>query len=295
MMCLARRCGLAIFFLAALANIGCASRVRPIVRGTHPSSQKLLVATKADLIRRVREAYESVQSFSATVDLTASVGSVYKNEFKDYTDVTSYIDFRKPGNIRVVGLLPVVRTTAFHMVSNGDEFKVLLATKGRFIEGRNDEPGASANKLENIRPQTFLSAMLVKPVDTVNELSFMADDTTETVAFYQLGVVRKVGEEIFLHRRITFDRFNLQITEQREYDEAGSIISLTRYDDFKVYHNVRFPSRIQITRPKDEYGLVLQVIKMDINNPVPDSRFILARPEGTELQVIGASGPAAPK
>ena len=291
MMCLARQYGLAIFCLATLANIGCASRVRPIVRGTHPSSQQLLVATKADLIRRVKETYDSIQSFSATIDLTASVGSVYKNEFKDFTDVTSYIDFRKPENIRVVGLLPVVRTTAFHMVSDGDEFKVLLATKGRFIEGRNDAPSASANKLENIRPQTFLSAMLVKPVDTVNELSLVSDDTTETVALYQLEVVRKVGEEVFLHRRISFDRFNLQITEQREYDQAGSIISLTTYDDFKVYDNVRFPSRIQITRPKDEYGLVLQVMKMDINKPVPDSRFILTRPEGTELQVIGAAAP----
>ena len=292
-MCLARRSGLVIFIgIAALSLSSCASRLRPVVRGKHPASQALLTATKADLIKRIADDFAILQSFSAVLDMQASVGSVYNGQIRDYTEISAFIDFSKPANIRVVGLIPVVRTTAFHMVSDGQTFKVHLVPQKRFIEGRNDAPATSKNKFENIRPQTFLSAMLVQPVDTVNEYSLLADDTTETTAFYQLAVIRKIGTtDIAPHRRISFDRVNFQITEQREYAEDGSIISLTRYDDYKIYNNVRFPSHIAITRPKDEYGIVLVIQKMEINKPVPNSKFVLDRPEGTELQVIGGPLP----
>ncbi len=277
--------------LAALSLSSCAFKDRTIVRGKHPASQTLLTATKAELIKRISDDFATIQSFSATVDMQASVGSVYKGQIRDYTDVQAYIDFRKPADIRVVGLLPVVRTTAFQMVSDGKTFKVLLVVQKKFIEGRNDAPATSKNRFENIRPQTFLSAMLVQPVDTANELTLLADDTTETTASYQLAVIRKIGDDIFAHRRITFDRVNFQVTEQREYDEAGSILSLTRYGEYKIYNNVRFPSHIQITRPKDEYGISLIVEKLDVNKPITDTKFELNRPEGTELQVIGELAP----
>jgi len=264
------------------------------VRPAHPTSQTLLTATKAELIKRIADKYAAVQSFSATVDLTSSVGSVNKGKIKDYTDITAFIDFRKPGDIRVVGLLPVVHSTAFHMVSDGEEFRVSIPVKSKFIQGRNDAPGTSPNKFENIRPQTFISGMLVRPIDRATDMVLLADDTTETSASYQIGIIRKVGDDIAIFRRITFDRVNLQIIEQREYDENGSIVSLSKYDDFKVYDNVRFPSRIEISRPKDEYGIELIVIKMDINNKIDSARFVLARPENFELQVIGGPSAAAP-
>jgi len=37
--------------------------------------------------------------------------------------------FRKPSDIRIIGQLPVVRTKAFDMVSNGTAFKVYLVSK----------------------------------------------------------------------------------------------------------------------------------------------------------------------
>jgi len=290
-MCLASRVGVSVVVASAVLFSSCAPRIRNIVRAGHPSAQTLLTATKADLIQRVLDSYRSIRSFNAVVDMQASVGSVYQGKFKDYTDLTAFIDFRAPESIRVVALLPVVHTTAFHMVSDGKGFKAYLVVQNRFIQGLNDAPATSANKLENIRPQSFLEAMLVKPVDTVNELTILLDDTTETTASYQLGVIRMPGKELIPHRRITFDRVNLQITEQREYDESGSIVSLTRYDDFKIFDNVRFPAHIEIARPKDGYGIVLRVTKMDINKPIPDAKFVLNRPEGTVLQTIGGPAP----
>ena len=294
-MCLASRAWAVVgIFTASLLLTSCVERVRTIVRAGHPASQMLLTATKAELIQRVADNYASLLSFSATVDLTSSVGSVNKGKIKDYANITTYIDFRKPDDSRIVGILPVVHTTAFHMVSDGKEFRVSIPLKSRFIEGRNDAPANSANRFENVRPQAFLSGMLIKPINPATDLALFVDDTTETTAFYQLGIVRKTGDDIVPYRRITFDRVNLQIVEQREYDESGAIVSLSTYDNFKIFNNIRFPSRIEISRPKDEYGIVLLVEKMEINKPVDDLRFVLTRPEGSELQTIGVTPLVSP-
>jgi outer membrane lipoprotein-sorting protein len=255
-----------------------------------------MTATKTDLIRSIADFYSSIQSFSTTVNMTPSVGSVYKGKITDYTDVAGYIDFRKPADIRVVGLAPVIRSTAFHMVSDGKQFKVYLPINNKFIEGSNDAPAVSQNKLENFRPETFLNSMLVRPVDLEHELTVMVDDTTESFAYYQLEIIRKTPDnenDIAEVRRVTFDRVNLRIVEQREYDNEGSITSLTRYSNWQVYSGIQFPSHIDISRPKDGYGVELLITKVEMNIPIPDTRFALARPEGTELQIIGA-GAAKP-
>jgi outer membrane lipoprotein-sorting protein len=288
-MCLPRRVGVgSLFFIASVFLTSCAGRARPIARGTLPATQTLLTAKKTDLVRSIAEFYNSIQSFSATVNMTPSVGSVYKGKITDYTDVAGYIDFRKPADIRVVGLAPVVRSTVFNMVSDGKQFKVYLPINNKFIEGSNDAPATSQNRLENFRPETFLTSMLVRPIDLEHELTAMVDDTTESFAYYQLGVIRTIpGGDIEVVRRITFDRVNLRIVEQREYDADGSIVSLTRYGNWQVYSGIQFPSHIDINRPLDGFGVELAITKMEMNTPVADSRFVLQRPEGTELQIIG--------
>lgn len=295
-MCLARFGAIVPVLVAApLLMVSCGGRDRPIARGTHPGLPPLLTATKDELVKSIVDFYEPIRSFSITeAKLIASVGSVYTGKIHDYTDITAYIDFRKPSNIRIVGLLPVIGTTAFQMVSDGNTFRVSIPPKSRFIEGVNSAPGASPNKLENIRPEMFLSAMLVKPLDPTKEMTIKVDDVTEQYAYYQLAVVKRVGEnDIQAERRITFDRVNLLIVEQRQYDPDGSLVSLARYSDWQVYGGIRFPSHISISRPKEEIGIEIIITKMEMNVPIPDSKFVLEKPEGFELQVIG-SGSSRP-
>ena len=45
--------------------------------------------------------------------------------------------------------------------------------------------------------------------------------------------------------------------------------------------------------PHDEYAVVLDIIKMDINKGIASSQFVLTQPEGTTLRIIGQP-PAAP-
>jgi hypothetical protein len=59
---------------------------------------------------------------------------------------------------------------------------------------------------------------------------------------------------------------------------------------------VPFPKQIVINRPRDEYSVVITVVKMDINKGLPSERFALEQPEGSELQTLTEQGltPIAP-
>ena len=58
-----------------------------------------------------------------------------------------------------------------------------------------------------------------------------------------------------------------------------------------------FPKHIEVNRPRDEYAVVIDIVKMDINNGVSDDKFVLEQPEGTTLQILGQPPPvpAQPK
>src|SRR5580704_13330595 len=174
--------------LAMLVNQGCISiRVhRPV--NNRAKGRQLLMADKESLAARVEKLYQTVNSFIATVDMTPSLGSVYKGEITEYKDVRGYILFRKPADIRIQAQYPVVRALAFDMVSNGSQFRFYLPAKNRFVIGSNDTPPNSENKLENLRPQAFLESLLIRPVDPAKEQSMLIDDTDEDHAVYILIV-----------------------------------------------------------------------------------------------------------
>jgi len=134
----------------------------------------------------------------------------------------------------------------------------------------------------------FLSAMLVKPVDPDKEITIKVDDVTEEYAYYQLEIYTKdAAGEIQPSRRITFDRVNLDMIEARAYAPDGSIISLSHYGDWVKYNEIRFPNHIDISRYKEEIGIELNVTKMDMNVPIADTKFVLTKPDGFDLKIIG--------
>ena len=274
--------------LLPLLGLSSCGRRRPIARGPHASRPPLLTARKTDLVRQVAAFYDSIHSLKIVADLTLSRGSVYKGEIVDHSDFKGFIDFRKPGDIRVVTLLPLVRTMAFEMVSDGGRFRAYLKNQNRFIEGEDDAPATSPNPIENMRPKTFLSALLVKPLDSAGDFTVLQDDTNEQYSHYILQGMRKLPNDDFeLLRTVTFDRVDLRIIEQREYAPDSSIVSLTKYDGWKDYSGINFPSQIGIMRYLEEYGATLDISQLKINKTVPDSDFVLERPAGSTLEIIG--------
>jgi len=284
----------ALALILGLLTSSCSVLVRPraILRHDKPatSGQSLLVATKDELNGRIAQIYDAINSFQATVDMTPSVGSVYKGRITDIKDIRAFVLFRKPDDIHIIGYTPVIRTKAFDMVSNGSDFRLYVSPSNLFVEGSNDAPATSANKLENLRPEAFLSSMLIRPADAAREVPALIDLTDEDNAYYTLHFLRKgPGGEILplFSRSVWFDRLDLTIVRQFVYDDAGNIVSDTRYAKWQNYEGVQFPSHIDINRPIDGYGVVMDLEKMQMNRPLETDQFVLTQPEGSRLQTIG--------
>jgi outer membrane lipoprotein-sorting protein len=274
-------CALPFGFSSCLAR----RRLIPRAAGSTPS---LKIAGFQSLIDAIQHQYEAIQDFSATVDMVPALGSAEKNRITEYKDVRAYIRFRKPSNIRLIGLLPVVRSQAFDMVSDGATFKLYIPSKNRFIVGRNEIEKPSPSKLENLRPQHFLDALMVRPIDLKTFHVMIENFTDEDNAYYILHEVREAPSgELRLSRTIWFNRLDLLMARQMIFDEDGNILTDARYSQWHSYDNLPFPKHIEINRPRDEYAVVIDLVKMEINKGVPDDQFVLDQPEGTTLQPIG--------
>jgi len=266
----------------------CLARRRAINRPGGNTTQTLLMADRQTLLDLIVKQYNAVRSFSATVDMIPALGTAEKSHITEYKDVLGYIRFRRPAEIRIIALYPVVRNKMFDMVSNGADFKLYVPIKNRFIVGRNQIEKPSENKLENLRPQHFLDAILVRPINLETDRVLLENFTDEENAFYILHDIRiNAGGQLQLLRTVWFDRLTLQIARQMIFDDQGNILTDARYTQWKAWDNVPFPKHIEINRPHDEYAVVIDMVKLDINKGVPDEQFVLDRPDGTVLQVVG--------
>jgi outer membrane lipoprotein-sorting protein len=280
--------------LSALDFSGCFVRRRIITRKGGNATPVLITADKQTLIDRLARGYQAIRSFNSTVDMVPALGSSEKSKITEYKDVRGYILFRKPADIRIIGLYPVVRNKAFDMVSNGKDFRLYVPAKNRFVIGSNQIVARSSNKIENLRPQHFLEALLVAPMQP-DEKAELVNLTDEDNAIYILHLVRVQPDgEILPTRSVWFSRINLHLARQLVYDPAGNILTDARYSDWQNYDGVPFPKTIEIDRPQDEYAVVLTVVKMEINRAVSDDKFVLEQPEGTQLQVLGQPAPTPP-
>ena len=142
---------------------GCLFRTRKVDRQF--SNVPLKSATQQELIDYVNTQAAKIQSMQATVDINTSVGDQKKGKITDYQEIRGYVLARKPAMLRMKGLLPVVRNTAFDMVSDGQTFKLWIPPKNKFVIGTNSETGVQPEKrLENLRPQAIYDALLLRSI-----------------------------------------------------------------------------------------------------------------------------------
>jgi hypothetical protein len=277
----------AIVVLALAASPACFVRRRTVAAPPAHANRPLLTATKEELIQRIRAVSDPIQSFIMRADLSPTIINRSEKAATDYATIGAYLLFRRPDALRVVGQDPVLETTIFDMASIGNEFHLYLPRKKRFVVGTNDSPSTSENKLENLRPTAFLSALMINPPDPATEVTLLEDDTSEDKAVYILLIVRKNQDQLWLARNIYFDRYTLDISRQKTFDAAGHILSETRYSDWMNYDGHAFPSFIDIRRPEDNYEVQLNVSTLRINAAdVTAEKFVLTQPPGSDLQQL---------
>ena len=206
--------------------------------------------------------YDSIQTLSATVDLQASVGGTQKGTVTDYTSFRGFILLRKPEMLRVIGLLPMLRTQAFDLVSDGSTFKLYIPSKTEAIEGKNSLTAKSPNHLLNLRPNMFFDSMLIRQIEPDDEVFLTTDNNViqdpKTKKWveerdYLLWFVRaKVGTKRAKRdtrvdsraRVIRFSSENLQPIEQVVYDAGRQTPRRSRFmDRCRLLGRRSFPGR----------------------------------------------------
>lgn len=277
--------------LAVLPTTGCLFRTRPVE--DRYSKTPLKASTQQELIDSINQQAESIKSLKATVDIDSSAGGMKKGHVTDYKEIRGYVLARKPDWLHMIGLMPIVRTTAFDMVSDGQQFKLWIPPKNKFVIGKNDVPTPNTDQpMENIRPQNIYEALLIRHVDAAKEIAVL-ENGYETLhdgkghrilqEDYELTIIRKYDTGWRLSRKIIFSRMDLKPHRQYIYDEEGKVATDARYAEYKDFDGVIFPSRIEIYRPQEEYDITLNMLKVDINKPLSDEQFVLNQPAGAQV------------
>ena len=274
--------------MAVLSTSGCMLRTRPVE--DQYSKVPLKESTQQGLIDSINQQAKAIQSLKATVDIDTSVGGMRKGHYTDYKEIRGYVLARKPDALHMVGLMPIVRTTAFDMVSDGRDFKLWIPAKNRFVMGKNQVGTPNIDQpMENIRPQNIYEALLIQHVDADSEIAVLEngyeilhDSKGRRILQddYELTIIQKYDKGWRLARKIIFERTDLKPHRQYIYSEDGKVATDAHYAEYKDYDGFSFPSRIEIYRPQEEYDITLNMLKVDINQPLKDEQFVLEQPSG---------------
>ena len=275
-------------FLSLLPSTGCLFRRRPVE--DRYSKAPLKESTQQGLIDSINEQAEAIHSLKATVDIDTSAGGMKKGHVTDYKEIRGYILARTPDSLHMIGLMPIVRTTAFDMVSDGKDFRLWIPPRNRFVIGKNDVATPNTEQpMENIRPQNIYEALLIRRIDPNTEIAVIENDyemlhdgkgNRVLQEDYELTIIQQYDKGWRLSRKIVFGRTDLKPHRQYIYDEDNKVVTDARYAEYKDYDGFSFPSRIEIFRPQEEYDITLNLLKLDINKPLTDDQFVLEQPSG---------------
>ena len=280
---------------------GCLFRTRTLDRQL--SDRPLKTATQQELIDFVNTQAAKIQSMQATVDIDSSAGDAKNGRVTDYKEIRGYVLARKPAMLRMKGLMPVVRNTAFDMVSDGQEFKLWIPPTNKFVVGANNAPYRPDKRLENMRPQYIYDALLLPEIgrDEIavleNGYEIVLDAKKHRVEQpnYALAVIRQGPQGWYLSRRIEFSRIDLRPYRQRIYDQQGNVATDAHYQDYKDFGGITFPNTIGIERPRENYDITLNMVKLEINKVLADDQFALEQPPGADVVHLDQSNASAPK
>lgn len=278
-------------------------------RSSHPvkmrtSTAVLKDATLDQLVESINTNAEKLKTLKATVDIDSSVLEQKKEKVTDNPQVAGYVLVRKPDQLRMRVLVPVVRNTMIDMVSNGQTFELAIPPRSQFIVGSNKQPvKPSPRPMYNLRPQHISDALLLKPIDPDKELAVL-EQTTEIVKdpkshkdaeqlAYKVLVIDKDPNGPFLSRAIVFSRTDLLPHEQYIYNRQGQLATYAHYENYSDYSGINFPAIVSIQRPIEGYGITLSIVKMDVNVPLTDEQFVLTQPPGSQLINVDTQSAAA--
>ena len=279
----------------APALTGCLSHTRYVPK---TRVADVIISTSLDaMARQLAARYEAIQSFNAGVEISATTGGGLQGKETQSLSFAGYILMRKPEFLRVLLLVPVVRTQALDMVSDGKNFKLLIPPRKRAIVGSNTVTTQSKNGLENLRPDVFFDSMFIQGPEEEEIMSMTTDirviesgkkkkDLIEEPAYALQILKRPEGTQARTLRVIHINSTDLLPYQQDIYDKDGHVVTKAYYSDYKFYANTPYPSKIIIERPRDHYSLTVTITKLTLNGKLDDDQFEPKIPEGIPIETL---------
>jgi outer membrane lipoprotein-sorting protein len=264
------------------------SEVRPMLQATEP---QLVAAYNAEAA--------SVKTINAAVRMTPVAGSAYSGVIQEYHEVGGFIMMSRPEMIRIIGQAPLVAKDIFDMVSDGRTFRIFVPSKNQFLVGSNTLDRAAKSPIENLRPQHILDGFFWPELPVGAPILFEQFDALPE-HYYVLTLLRRVGADLEIDRKIWFDRANLRISRVQIYGPAGRLDADMTYSDWQPSgpsspsgsaEVALFPCQVVIRRPQQDYQLTVAIAKLTLNTAIPADRFVLEQPAGSQLVRVGQDEP----
>lgn len=249
-------------------------------------------ANLAELVAKIDAWSGAIHTMTATVDLEPTAGSVYSGVIKEYHDVKGFVLLERPSTLRMLGQAPVVRTNVFDMVSDGEEFRLYIPSKQKFIIGKTTYQHPAKNALENLRPQHILQALIVPPFDAEHETAYREklNSRSQPKRFYVVHIVESQGDrKVIPLRKEWFDREDLELARAQFYEPDGTCTEDVQYSNYQDFQGIHYPTHIELSRPEDDYEVTITIEKATFNAPIPPEKFEMKKPEGAELVDLSAA------
>jgi hypothetical protein len=264
---------------------GCLVHRHSVLRSRPP---EIVYGASLDvLLKQVDQRYEAVNAMTASVQVVACTGGTSKGQVTCYTSVSGYIILEKPEQIRVLLLLPVLKSKFLDMVSDGNTFKMVIPPENCAIVGSDVLTNTSQKGLYALRPAVILDSLLIQPREDDQVVAMTQDSRTLPDPKRAKGVIEEPDYDIqFLSRPtglvaqslrvIHIGRATLLPYRQDIYNAEGKVATQAFYSNYQKFGDVSFPSKIEIQRPLDELSLTITLDKKtNFNQKLAEGTFDL--------------------
>lgn len=154
----------------------------------------------------------------------------------------------------------------------------------------------TVSALSNLRPQHFTDAFMIRPIDPNSSMLYVQSEFFNEEAdtrpgkknnrvmrgYYLLEEFSNTGGETKLVRRLWFDRVNaIRLARVQTYNDKSELITDVSYYNEQVLGSnttASLPSRIEMTRPQDQYKLSISYqdsASVELNRDYPSKAFVL--------------------
>jgi outer membrane lipoprotein-sorting protein len=279
----------------APALTGCLTHIRAVPK-TRPA-EVVISATLDQLLSQVETRFNAVQTINATVEIVASEGGARQGQIKEFPSFSGYIFLRKPEDLRVLMRLPLLGSQALDMVSDGKTWKLWIPPKKVAMTGTSEAADSSQHGLESLRPKVIFDSLLVRGlspdqvVDLTQDSRILPDPQDKKQLIeepdYELTILEPPqGKIAHTLRVIHIGRSTLLPYQQDIYDPNGHVITQAFYSNYQTFGDIQFPTKIDIKRPQDQYGLAITINKLTVNQKLDDDQFELKFPEGVPVKTM---------